>query len=142
MSFQDLVRRARDLRKPVKEAMQAADLIRSGEEKIGMGDNNLVLNKGEVEFNNEDPAVGGKLSSKGSDMKFGGRLQTDLPIDHLVYEKNRVFNPQIQYRPQNVVSYYPTTLTLPPGLMGGLLKGALLTILQVVKQLSEVEDAG
>lgn len=142
MSFEDLVSRAKELRKPLKQAMQSADYIQPGEEKIGMGDNNLTLARGEIEINNEDPAVGGKLSAKGSDLKFGGHLRTDLPIDHLVYEQNKVFNPQIQFRPQNVVSYYPTTITLPPTFVGGLLKGALGVILQVAKKLPEVENAG
>lgn len=143
MPLKDLIARAKDLRKPIEQALQNADYIQAGEEKIGMGDNNLVLARGEIDFNNEDPAVGGKLSTKGSDFKFGGNLKTDLPIDHLVFEQNKVFNPQIQYRPQNVVSYYPTTITLPPTFVGGLIRGSLATIMQVVAKLArEDESAG
>ena len=142
LKLQKLLRQTEVLRRPIREEMERRDLIRAGEEKMGMGDNNIILKKGQVQINNENPAVGGKIGAEGSDLKFGKDLKTDLPIDHLKFEENKVLNPQIQYRPQNVVSYYPTVLTLPPTLLGGLLRGALALILQVVKKAREEENAG
>jgi hypothetical protein len=124
---------AAELRKSMESSMQEAELLQVGEEKLGYGDNNIVLSHGEIGLNNEDPGVGGRLSSEGSDVKFGGSLRTDLAIDHLIYEGNKVLNPQMQYRPQNVVSYYPAVLTLPPGLISGLFKGVLTGVMMTVK---------
>jgi hypothetical protein len=117
----------------MESSMQEAELLQTGEEKIGYGDNNIILSTGEIEINNEDPGVGGRLGSKGSDIKFGGSLQTDLPIDHLIYEGNKVLNPQLQFRPQSVVSHYSAVLTLPSGLIGGLFKGVLTGLMAIVK---------
>ena len=73
-----------------------------------------------------------------SELKIGTSLRMSPDVSRVQYN-GRSFNPQVKYRPPNIVSYYPVVITIPCSITGRLLIGAANVILGMLRG---DEDAG
>jgi len=124
------------LREPMESAVEEGDLLAAKEVKVGPGDNNMVFGPGVVAVNNEVDGL--KLSLTPERAEIGsGTVRFDSDLARIQYAGNKAMNPQIKQRPPNIVSYYPVVITLPPGILGGILRGGLGAIMTLLERMQE-----
>lgn len=131
--------RVSKLKRTTAQASEDDALLSMGDLKIGTGDNAIVTGNGYMNLLNSDPGMKMDMGSEASTIS-SGTLNMGMDISKVKYADNKILNPQIKGTPSSPVNYYPTTLTLPPGVAGGLIRGlaAVITgILEVYRQEKE-----